>query len=106
MNGTNHPARETIVQVALYPAVSRAVRAIIELDLPDLLAGGPATTEELAGKCGVQVRRLRQVLRAAATTGLVASVEPGAFMLTEPGRLLVRGHPSAARDMILTQVSG
>jgi predicted transcriptional regulator len=103
--GEQPAAMSTIVEVALFPAVSRAVRAIVELDIPDLLASGPVTTTDLAEKCNVRVRRLRQVLRTAATTGLVRSVAPDGFELTEHGRFLVRGHPSAARDLVLTHTS-
>ncbi|MEV7626866.1 methyltransferase [Actinoplanes sp. NPDC089786] len=90
---------------ALYPAVSRAVYALTALRVPDLLADGPLTLPEIAEKAGAQERPLRQVLRTAASTGLFRTTQPDTYELTDSGQHLCDGHPTFARDLVLTQGS-
>jgi hypothetical protein len=91
--------------VALYPAVSRAVYALVVLGVPDLLAQSPASVAGLAARTGVLVRPLRQLLRTAATTGLFRSLPGDHYELTDSGAYLRTGHPSSGRDLILTHLS-
>lgn len=96
---------ESLNTVALYPAVSRAVYALVVLGVPDLLAQSPAPVAGLAAQTGVLVRPLRQLLRAAATTGLFRSLPDDHYELTDSGAYLRTGHPSSGRDLILTHLS-
>jgi hypothetical protein len=56
----------------------------------------------VAAKVGVHPTALLQVLRALAAAGIFTHSPDGRFGLTSVGETLVTGHPSAARDMVLT----
>ena len=104
---TDDPAviPDSLTTVALYPAVSRAVHTLVALGIPDLLAESPTSVADLAARTGVLIRPLRQILRAAATTGLVQTLPDDHYQLTDSGAYLRTGHPSSARDLILTHLS-
>ncbi|MEV0698271.1 methyltransferase [Saccharopolyspora sp. NPDC050389] len=87
--------------------LARAMYVVTRLGIPDLLAGGPMSCADLAGKLRVQPVPLHQVLRSVATTGLLRT-EPGAetgprqrYALTGSGRTLLAGHPSGTAEMVL-----
>lgn len=105
MSTESSEALNVIIDAALSPAVSRAVRMVIELDVLDLLDEGPAPAAELAARCGTGALGLRQALRATARAGLVRALDDGAFALTGPGRRLTREHPGSVRDLVLSQLS-
>ncbi len=50
---------------------SQVLSAVVELKLPEKLAGGPKSLATLAGECGFEPKAMRQLLRAAAPLGLV-----------------------------------
>src|SRR5680860_545945 len=52
-------------------AENRVLAILVELDLPDLLAEGPATADDLAHRAGVRVAPLERVLRFATVRGFV-----------------------------------
>lgn len=92
-------------EIVLFPAIAHALRACVELDVFEHLRASPLPISELAARVGAEPRRLRQLLRAVAGTGLLASRERDAFALTADGEVLLRGHPSASRDLVATQMS-
>jgi SAM-dependent methyltransferase len=94
----------SIISAAMSPLISRAVYTTVALNIPDLLADGPRSSSDLAGELGIaEPRALHQLLRSAATTGLLRTEADGSFGLTADGEFLLTGHPSASRDLILTQ---
>jgi hypothetical protein len=85
--------------------LARALYVLVQLDIPDLLAAaGSLSGAELSDRLAVQPGPLRQLLRAAASTGLLAAYEGThgvtRYSLTEAGTSLTRDHPSATRDLI------
>jgi hypothetical protein len=72
--------------------------AIAELGVPDELAKGKATAEELAGRLGLDADALHRVLRAAATDGAVKIDSRGRFSLSRTGRALTSDNPQSVRD--------
>lgn len=71
--------------------VSQAISVAVTLGLPDLLAGGPRSADELATETETDPRSLYRLLRALAALGILrAQRGPNArtFDLTELGRLL------------------
>jgi hypothetical protein len=68
-----------------------ALRALISVDCPEQLRGGPLTVTELAMRCGADARTLGRLLRAVATTGLLRTVCPGTYALTGAGQVLLDG---------------
>lgn len=68
-------ALESITAVA----ENRVLAILVELDVPDLLAEGPATAGELADRAGVRSDALERVLRFAAVRGFVGRDRTGRY---------------------------
>jgi hypothetical protein len=68
-----------------------AIRALISIGCPEQLRDGPLTVTELASRCGGHAPTLARLLRAVAPTGLVRTVSPGTYELTEAGQVLLEG---------------
>ena len=67
---------------------AKAVYAAAKLGLPDELAGGPLTVDELALRVEAQPEPLRLLLRVLTREGLFEELKPRTFVLTSLGRLL------------------
>jgi hypothetical protein len=96
------PAHAPLLELALSGLLLKALYVAVERGIPDLVAGEPRTSAELAGKVGVKPPALHQVLRSLTMAGVFTEESDGAFGLTPVGETLLVGHPSAAREMILT----
>jgi hypothetical protein len=95
------PPHAPIIELTFATVLSRALYAVTERGVPDLLAAGPATAEEVVAKVGGHPIAMLQVLRALASVGYFSHGADGRFGLTAVGETLVTGHPTAARDMVL-----
>jgi hypothetical protein len=69
--------------------LSRAIHTVVELGIPDLLAAGPHTAEDLAARTGAHPEALARVLRSLTLPGVFDEVEPGRFALTQSMRSMV-----------------
>lgn len=78
-----------------------AMKAFIELGCADHLRDGPLTVPELADRCGARRDLLARVLRALEPAGLIQTVTPGAYRLTEVGRLLNTDRPDTLHSAVL-----
>lgn len=87
---------------------SQTLTAFVDLDIPDLLADGPAQTERLVSATGISEPALLTLLRAATGLGLLESYEGGlwglgelgAAMLANPGiAAMVRHHRHLYADL-------
>jgi hypothetical protein len=78
--------------------ISRAVYAIAELGIADLLAEGPQSSDALARATGTHEPSLYRVLRLLAALGVVEEVAPRAFGLTVVGDRLRTGVPAGMRS--------
>jgi hypothetical protein len=96
------PPHAPLLELTFATVLSRALYAVTERGVPDLLAEGPAAPDEVAAKVGVNPTALLQVLRALAAAGIFTHGSDGRFGLTPVGETLVTGHPTAARDLVLT----
>jgi ubiquinone/menaquinone biosynthesis C-methylase UbiE len=81
---------------------ARAVYAMAQLSLADLIADGRHSAEELAATTRMHVGALSRLLRALAGCGLLTEAEPRRFALTPLGAALKAGAPGAARATVLT----
>lgn len=68
--------------------VSQALYVLATLGIPDLLADGARTSDELADAAGADRDALRRLLRALAQAGVLSVGEDGRFALTELGSRL------------------
>jgi Dimerisation domain len=77
--------------------VSQILHVIATLGVADLLAAGPQTSEDLAPVVHAIPRPLYRLMRAAASLGVLAEDETGAFCLTPLGQYLRTDHPQSVR---------
>jgi O-methyltransferase/methyltransferase family protein len=77
--------------------VSQVLHVIATLGVADLLAAGPQTSEDLAPVVHAIPRPLYRLMRAAASLGVPAEDETGAFCLTPLGQYMRTDHPQSVR---------
>jgi SAM-dependent methyltransferase len=96
------PPHAPLLELTFAPVVARALYAVTDRGVPDLLVEGPATPDDLAAKVGVDPIALLQMLRTLAAAGIFIHGTDGRFGLSPVGETLVTGHPTAARELVLT----
>jgi hypothetical protein len=79
---------------------TQMVRAVIELKIPDLLADGPRSSEDLARVTGVHHESLRRILRGLVSLGVFVEVPDGRFGATGISQCF-RDQPGTLRGMAL-----
>jgi O-methyltransferase/methyltransferase family protein len=99
---TDIPPQGALARMMSGYAVSQLIRAAAELEIPDLLEAGPATSDELARAAGVRPELLARVMRALAMLGVVAVDDAGRFEPTELSRLLTTGTPGSMRALAVS----
>jgi hypothetical protein len=73
--------------------MTRALGIAAELGVADTLSEGPRPVGEIARETAVNSDSLQRVLRALASDGIFAEVEPGVFRNTDASELLQSGKP-------------
>jgi hypothetical protein len=89
------------MEMILGQLVSRLIHLTATLKLPDYLADGPRTAEQLAPLTGTHAPSLYRVLRTLSSLGFFTEVDTQRFSLTPLGRTLRSGTPSHAAALIL-----
>ena len=89
---------EQIMRLATGALMMQAVAVAAELDLADLLVGGPKPVAELSHATGCPKGPLRRLLRSLASVGLCEQRDDDCFSLTSAGRLLQRGPDASLHD--------
>jgi hypothetical protein len=87
-------------------ARAQVLNGVAALHIPDHLAGGASTPEEVAEREGSQVRATYRLMRAAAALGVLSYEGDRRFGLTGKGQLLRDGVPGSIRALVLTQAGG
>jgi hypothetical protein len=77
-----------MVGLVLAANVSQAICTAVELGLPQALAEGPRSVDELAEECGAQRRQLARLMRVLAAYEVFARVG-SSYELTPLGRTLL-----------------
>ena len=78
--------------------VASAVNIVAQLAIPDRLANGPRSADDLAREAGVNADALYRVMRALASTGVFEERDGRKFSLAPAGEMLKKG---PIRDMAL-----
>ena len=94
-------AAATVLRMIWGLHVSRALYAVTELGIADRLAGGPATSAELARATGTHEPSLYRVLRLLAALGLFTEAPSRSFSLTILGDRLRSDAPASMRSWAL-----
>ncbi|WEX86582.1 acetylserotonin O-methyltransferase [Sinorhizobium garamanticum] len=92
-------ASQQIMRLGFGFAVSQALRVIVELGVPDLLAAGERSVDELAAATQSEADALYRVMRLLAPEGVFREVVPRHFELTELGAVLRSDQPGP-RDFV------
>src|SRR5258706_2058460 len=74
-----------LVEMAMGYARSRVLCATARLRIADLLGDDGKNLDQLAAECGADAGSLYRLLRALASFGIVAEIEPQKFTLTRSG---------------------
>lgn len=86
--------------------ISRALYAIAEIGVPDLLKDGPKSVEELAQATGTHAPSLYRVLRALDSSGVFAEDDQKRFALTPVGATLRSDVPGSLRFFAIEELGG
>jgi len=100
--GAPRPPHLEIIAVASAIWKARAVYAMAQLSLADLITAGRRSANELAAATRMHGGALLRLLRALASCGLLTETEPRRFALTPLGAALKADAPGAARAAVLT----
>jgi hypothetical protein len=101
-NQTQAPAQ--MLQIITNFWTTRAVFVIAKLGIADLLKPGPKSAQELAESTGMHAPSLFRLLRALASTGMLASQKDGRFALTPLSELLVTDAPGSMRWFVVSEL--
>ena len=80
--------------------VTQTIHAGVELGVPDLLADGDRTADDLAETCGADPSALYRLLRALASLGILHEADGRRFSLTELGWPLRSDVPGSLRGWV------
>ncbi|MFI6850143.1 methyltransferase [Kitasatospora sp. NBC_00085] len=95
------PPRQQVLGFIYAKWAIGALRAIVEVGVPDALAGGPRTAAELSAATGTDADALYRVLRAVAAAGVLDEDREGRFALRPVSEGLVSDAEGGIRDMFL-----
>jgi hypothetical protein len=87
--------------IGIIPA--QVLHALAALGIPDHLADGAQTAEQVAERAGTHPRSTYRLMRAAASVGMLSYEGDRRFSLTGMGHLLRTGLPGSLRALTLTQ---
>jgi hypothetical protein len=90
---TDDPRLPMLQQLIFGFFPSAVLSVAVRLRIPDLVADGPKSNDELAATSGTHAPSLYRLLRAMAYLGLMEETEPGSFGLTDLGALLRTDDP-------------
>jgi len=84
---------------------AQAIGAAARLRVPDHLAAGPRSAEEIALGVGADPSALHRLMRGLASVGVLTHVANGKFALTPVGEVLRSDVPGSLRSMVIAQTA-
>jgi hypothetical protein len=91
-------ARRKLLGILSGTWVAQCCYAVAKLGIPDLLADGPRSVDELAAACGADPGALARLLRGMASIGLFRRTAPGTYALTSVTECLRSDVPNSLRQ--------
>ena len=101
--GTHEKPPHAVLFEMLFGAWTAKILAeVVRLDVPDALAGGPLTADELVRQGGIRAQpvALHRALRACAALGIVTEDSAGRFGPTRLSQLLTRDAPGTLKRFV------
>ena len=99
------PLPEVMLRIVTGYWISQAVGAVARLGVPDQLADGARSSDDLARAVGAHPQALFRVLRTLASIGIFSQTDPGAFALTPLGETLRSDTPGSVRNFAIAQTA-
>ena len=90
-----------LLQASMAPMISKALATVIKLDIPDKLANGSKTAEELAEETGTYAPFLYRLLRFLTGFNIFAEDENKHFALTSLSDILRSDVPDSPREWVM-----
>lgn len=100
-NAMDMPPQARLIRIVEGMMAPRAISAVVKAGLPEAVADGPRSVEELGKETGLNVDALRRTLRALASLGIFGFDGDGRVVETELSRALRPDVPGSARDFVL-----
>lgn len=94
-------ARRKLLGILSGSWVAQCCYAVAKLGIPDLLADGPRSVDELAARCGADPAALARLLRGMASIGLFRRTAPRTYALTSVTEYLRSDVPDSLRQNAL-----
>jgi hypothetical protein len=95
------PPQQRVIGLFVAKWTIGALRPLVQLKVPDLLAEGPRTAAQLAEATGVDADALYRVLRCTAAAGVFEERADGTFAMTVGAEGLRSDVPGSVREMFL-----
>lgn len=92
-------ARRKLLGILSSSWVAQCCYAVAKLGVPDLLAEGPRSVEDLAERCGADPEALARLLRGMASIGLFRRTAPRTYALTSVTEYLRSDVPHSLRQL-------
>ena len=98
VESVTNPVAEKMLQMIIGYRASQIVGTLAELEIPDRLANGPLSFDELAKAIGCDPQTTYRLLRASASINVVSAMTGGRFGLTPLGEMLRSNVPGSMRE--------
>ncbi len=96
-------ADQLLIQLLTGAWATQSVAAACKLSIPDALASGPKSADEVAAKTGAQSGAVYRLMRALASLGVFVRGADGRFGLTELGERLRTDAPGTLRETFIAE---
>jgi hypothetical protein len=100
----NPPPPIQVLQMMMGHWVAQITAAVARFEVPDQLAKGPKSAEELARACQANRDAMERLLRAATMVGLLRE-EGGRYTNSPTGECLRSGTPGSVRDLVIAELA-
>jgi len=100
-NSKHSSPQATILEMAMGFSVSQSIFAAAKLGIADLLKDGPKHCDELAAATDTHSESLCRLLRALASVGIFAEIQPKQFQLNPLADCLQDGGANSVRNFLL-----
>ena len=95
------PPPVQMLKLAMGYWVSQACAVVARLGVPDRIAAGARSSDELARELGANTDALYRLLRCCASVGVLTEQSGKRFALTPVGDTLKSGGPGSLRDFLM-----
>ncbi len=100
------PADQILFQMLTGAWVTQSIATAARFGIPDALASGPKTVDELAAKVGANAGATKRLMRMLTGIGVFASAEGGRYALTPLSERLREDTPGSLKHMFIAETDG